>query len=123
MKYLAPRAVPALSQLLPDLGNPSPREIARFLDVTERTVYAWKATDRAPRAAMLALFWESSYGLSALDAELFNTVQVHKGHAESLARRVVNLESRIARLERIGQFGTANAPTLTPSQGYILGSV
>jgi hypothetical protein len=39
MKYLAPRALPALSQLLPDLGNPSPREIARYLDVTERTVY------------------------------------------------------------------------------------
>lgn len=114
MKYLAPRALPALSQLLPDLGNPSPREIARYLDVTERTVYAWKATDRAPRAAMLALFWESSYGLSALDAELFNTVQVHKGHAESLARRVVNLESRIARLEKIGRFDSANAPDLAP---------
>lgn len=118
MKYLAPRALPALSQLLPDLGNPSPREIARFLDVTERTVYGWKAADRAPRAAMLALFWESSYGLSALDAELFNTVQVHKGHAESLARRVVNLESRIARLEKIGRFDSANAPDLEAVRGY-----
>lgn len=115
MKYLAPRAVPALSQLLPDLGNPSPREIARFLDVTERTVFSWKAQDRAPRAALLALFWESSYGLSALDAELHNTAMVHKNHADALARHVVNLECRIARLEKIGDFGCANVPYLAPS--------
>lgn len=112
MKYLAPRATPALSLLLPDLGHPSPREIARFLDVTERTVYAWKAQDRAPRAAMLALFWESSYGRSALNAELHNSALVHKQHADSLARHVVNLESRIARLEKIGRFDSANAPLL-----------
>jgi len=114
MKYLAPRSLPALSQLLPILGNPSPREIARFLDVTERTVYAWKAADRAPKAAILALFWESSYGLSSLDAELHNTAMVHKRHAESLARHVVNLECRIARLEKIGSFGSANSPLLNP---------
>lgn len=114
MKYLAPRATPALSQLLPDLGNPSPREIARFLDVTERTVFRWHAADKAPRAAMLALFWESSYGLSALNAELHNAALVHKSHADSLARHVVNLERRIARLEKIGDFGSSNVPYLAP---------
>jgi len=112
MKYLAPRATPALSQLLPDLGNPSPREIARYLGVTERTVYAWKAAGCAPRAASLALFWESSYGRSALDCELHNSAMVHKRHADSLARHVVNLEARIARLEKIGRFDSANAPLL-----------
>lgn len=118
MKYLAPRATPALSLLLPDLGNPSPREIARYLGVTERTIYAWKAANHAPRAAMLALFWESSYGRSALDCELHNSAMVHKLHADSLARHVVNLETRIARLEKIGSFGSANAPSLVAPRQF-----
>lgn len=114
MKYLAPRALPALSQLLPALGHPSPREIARYLDVTERTVFAWKAADRAPKAALLALFWESDYGLSALDAELHNTAMVHKNHAQSLLRELGILQVRIARLEKMGSFGSANAPHIAP---------
>lgn len=118
MKYLAPRATPALSLLLPDLGHPSPREIANYLGVTERTVYHWKAADCAPRAAALALFWESSYGRSALDCELHNTAMVHKRHADSLARHVVNLEARIARLEKIGRFDSANAPLLENVQRF-----
>lgn len=114
MKYLAPRALPALSQLLPDLGNPSPREIARYLDVTERTVYGWKAADQLPKAAQLALFWESSYGLSALDAELFNRVAVYRNLSESLNHEAQMLRVRIARLEKIGSFASANAPYLAP---------
>lgn len=115
MKYLAPRALPALSQIVPALGNPSPREISRYLDVTERTVYRWHATDDAPRAALLALFWESSYGLSALDSELYNTVAVYKNLSESLNHEAQMLRVRIARLEKIGSFASANAPYLVPT--------
>lgn len=114
MKYLAPRSIPALSQIVPALGGPSPREISRYLEVTERTVYRWQASDDAPRAALLALFWESSYGLSALNCELHNAAQVHKSHANSLTRELVNLRARIARLEKMGAFGSANAPYLAP---------
>jgi len=120
--YLAPRHLPTLGQLLPDLGNPSPREIARYLDVTERTVYAWRAAGAAPKAATLALFWESSYGLSALDAQLFNTAQVHRCLSESLGNEVKNLQSRIARLEKTGHFGCANAPFIRPIDVMLLDS-
>lgn len=113
MKYLAPRALPALSQILPDLGQPSPREIARFLDVSERTVYGWKASDNAPRAALLALFWESSYGLSALDCELHNSVQVYKSLSESLNHEAQKLRTRIAWLEKNGRFDCSNQPFMT----------
>ncbi|WCM95711.1 helix-turn-helix domain-containing protein [Acidovorax sp. GBBC 1281] len=108
MKQIAPRALPALSQLLPVLGDPTPAEVAAYLDVSERTVYHWRAQDRAPRAALLALFWESSYGLSALDAELFNTAMVFKRLSESQGLEMANLQARITRLERIGDFGCAN---------------
>ena len=114
MKYLAPRSIPALSQVLPDLGNPSPREIARYLDVSERTVYGWKASDDAPRAALLALFWESSYGLSALDAELFNSVAVYRNLSESLNLEAQNLRTRIAWLEKNGRFDCSNQPFIAP---------
>ncbi|AVS74484.1 hypothetical protein [Paracidovorax cattleyae] len=110
MKQLAPRALPALSQLLPDLGNPSPAELARYLGVSVRTAYGWKALDRAPRAVLLALFWESSYGLSTLDCELHNTAMVWKNLSESQGLEMANLRARIARLERIGDFGCANDP-------------
>ena len=114
MKYLAPRSIPALSQVLPDLGHPSAREIANYLGVTERTVYGWKATDAPPRAVLLALFWESSYGRSALDAELHNSAQVYRNLSESLNLEAQNLRTRIARLERLGTFDCANAPFLAP---------
>lgn len=115
MKYLAPRSIPALSQIVPALGDPSPRELARYLDVTERTVYRWQATDDAPRAVLLSLFWESSYGLSTLDAELFNSVAVYKNLSESLNHEAQTLRVRIARLEKIGSFASANAPYLVPA--------
>lgn len=114
MKYLAPRAVPALSQLLPDLGHPSPREISRYLDVSERTVYGWKAADTAPRAALLALFWESSYGLSAINAELHNSAQVYRSLSESLNHEAQMLRARIAWLEKNGRFDCSNQPFMTP---------
>lgn len=112
MKQLAPRALPALSQLLPVLGNPTAAELARYLDVSERTVYGWKAQDAAPRTALLALYWESSYGLSALDAELFNSAMVYKRLSEAQGHEIAMLRTRIARLECIGQFGSANSPLL-----------
>lgn len=113
MKYLAPRSIPVLSQLLPDLGNPSPREIANYLGVTERTVYGWKASDATPRAALLALFWESSYGLSALDCELFNSVSVYRNLSESLNHEAQKLRVRIAWLEKNGRFDCSNQPYLS----------
>lgn len=114
MKYLAPRHIPALSQVLPDLGNPSAREIANYLGITERTVYGWKAADTAPRAVLLALFWESSYGRSALDAELFNSAALYRNLSESLNHEAQKLRTRIAWLEKNGRFDCSNQPFLAP---------
>lgn len=114
MKYLAPHALPALSQLLPILGDPSPREISRYLDVSERTIFAWKAADRAPKSAILALFWESSYGRATIDAELHNAATAYKLLSDSLSRQNTTLAARIARLEKIGSFDSANAPYMDP---------
>jgi len=114
MKSRAPQKLPCLSQILAILGNPHPREIAKLLDVSERTVYGWKRADRAPRAALLALFWESSYGLETINCDLHNAAMSYKCLSDSLSRKNATLAVRIDRLEKIGSFDTANAPYLTP---------
>jgi len=114
MKILLPRQLPDLQQLLDDLGRPSPRELARYFQVTQRTVRRWIATQNPPRAVIISLFWSSSYGLSALDAELYNSFTVYKLLSESLRRENATLALRVARLEKIGRFDSANAPDLVP---------
>jgi hypothetical protein len=53
---------PPLSYLLDDLFTCDLRQVARYLGVTVATLKRWKATDDAPRAALLALFYESRWG-------------------------------------------------------------
>lgn len=76
MKNPGPRHPPNLHILLNDLGNPNAKVLAKYLGVNERTIYAWKAKGQAPRHAMWALFWLSSYGQSALYCDLFNGYQM-----------------------------------------------
>jgi len=113
MKYLKPTRTPALSEMLLDLGRPSPREVSRYLGVTERTVFRWMADDVAPQPAMLAVFWLSSYGQSVIDCELVNEIRVTKCLSNSLGQEVRNLSARVAWLEANGEFGASNAPFLS----------
>ena len=69
-----PRQMPPLDVMLADIGNPTTREVARALDVTERTVRRWLSHGTAPRPVMLALFWVTSWGLSATDCETSTAV-------------------------------------------------
>lgn len=84
--------------------------VGNHLGVAARTVDRWKATGDAPRAALLALFWETRWGLSALDCALVNGEQVQRSLAGSLERENAMLRARIHRLEGLGTFGSANAP-------------
>lgn len=109
--FQAPKFLPPLSLMLNDLPHNHPRHIAKYLGVTERTVWAWKAAEQAPRPAMLALFWETRWGRSLADAVAYNEAQVHRGLSECLQREVNALRARVAHLEAIGEFGAANAPS------------
>ncbi|MEG2045786.1 MAG: hypothetical protein RR100_02955 [Comamonas sp.] len=114
MLNTAPRSIPSFNQILPIIGNPHPRRLAKYLGVSERTIYQWKKTDKAPKAVCLALFWESSYGQKTIDCALFNSMQAHKLLSESLKRNIGNLEARVRYLEKNGSFDSANEPFLTP---------
>lgn len=108
-RFRAPAAVPDLAALVLELGLDA-RAIARHLAVAERTVYHWLSTGKAPRAALLALFWETRWGQSIVEAEAVNAARVHAGYVAALEREVATLRARIARLEATGDFGSANAP-------------
>lgn len=112
--FRAPRQLPSLEVLLHDLGQPRADVIARALGVTPRTVRRWLADGQAPRPVMLALFWESSYGRSQANADAHNAAMWARAQVAGLERENATLSARVAYLERVGQFGSANAPTLAP---------
>lgn len=78
-----------------------------------RSCYGWNRTDAAPRPVLLALFWETRFGRSLLDADTHNGFMAWKQHAAALDRENTMLRLRIAYLERVGYFGSANAPLIT----------
>lgn len=114
----------SFEQLRAMLGRPSPRELARALDVSERTVYRWIAADQAPRAVMAALYWLTDYGRAELLGHAEYGARLAHQLAASLQRELNAARAHIERLERIGQFGSANAPSyatrsrLPRLQGY-----
>lgn len=107
---LLPRHTPPLSLMLADLGHPKPAELARVLGYSRATVYRWRASDRAPRAVLLALFWATRWGRSEVECTAINDALM-QAQLASCARSVA--ESRLQAIERLlslGQFGSANDP-------------
>lgn len=101
---------PPLSILLDDMFEKNPKKVAKHLGVTVATLKRWKAADHAPKAAMLALFYESRWGYSLLYTTAYNAETMARGLADSLQRKNDALRARIARLEALGNFESANEP-------------
>lgn len=80
-----PKHVPRLTILLDNMGA-KPRQVARALGVSERSVYRWIAKDQAPRSVMLALFFCTTWGRSQLYCDTENAARMWAGLARSLMR-------------------------------------
>lgn len=107
---LLPRHLPALSLMLQDIGNPSAPAIAKALGVNESTVYRWKAEDKAPRAALLALYYATSWGQSDVNCQAENDAQLYFGYVAALRAELAQANAKLERLGQIGEFGSANDP-------------
>ena len=98
-----PNFVPSLSILVDDLGA-RPNQIANALDVSERTLRRWIAKDQAPRPVMLALFYCSTWGRSAVHCEAENSARLYAGLARCLleerGQHLVTLRADAANGER-----------------------
>lgn len=103
---------PPLSYLLDDLLTRDPRAIARHLGVSLRTFERWKQADNAPRAVLLALFYETRWGHSLLEATAFNGRMYAEQETRFARAQIEHLKAQIARLEALGDFGAANSPVL-----------
>ncbi|WP_225782784.1 helix-turn-helix domain-containing protein [Xenophilus sp. Marseille-Q4582] len=107
----SPARLPPFDLMCNDLGLPD-AQIARHLGVTTRTLRVWRRRG-APRAAQLALFWESRWGMSAIDAEHGNLVSHYFQAAGMHEREVKRLRLVVRRLEAergTGREVAANSP-------------
>lgn len=111
--FRAPWQLPPLSLLIDDLPTRSIQQLARHLGISERTLKRYQEQDQAPRLVMLALFWESRWGQSVLDCEIFNRDRVQRGLIESLQTEGQQLRETVARMAQMlaeGGHGAANDP-------------
>lgn len=106
----SPAHLPPFDLMCQDLGLP-PAKIARYLGVTERTLRRWQHRG-APRAAHLALYWESRFGMSALEAERGNLIAHYHALAASLQRELHQAWRMIASMEAERSDPAANSPFL-----------
>lgn len=106
----SPTQMPPLWMLVDDIGRPSPRQLARSFDVTERTVKRWLKEDQAPRAVMFALFWLTRWGQQAVHCEAHNDAILQASIARNLRDQIERLRAQLEHLGRIADFGAANDP-------------
>ena len=92
--------LPHLTYLIDDL--PATREqIAHHLDIAPRTLDRYIKNEQAPRAIMLALFWESKWGRASADCEAHNYATIQAGRAHALERENKRLHQQIEKLEAL----------------------
>lgn len=122
MQFVAPPVgrIGSLAALV-DAIPASRRDVAAHLDITPRTLAAYIEHGRAPRAVLVALFVESRFGRSQINASAHNDAAMYAGLADCLRRDVATLQARIAYLERVGDFGASNAPSLSVSTAAAAG--
>lgn len=105
-----PKKIPALRDMIADIGNPTPKELAKALKVTERTVWRWLSEDKAPHTAMLAIYWLTRWGVSEIDAAAHNAAVRSAGMARCLQDELDLIRARLQRVSQIGVFGSSNDP-------------
>lgn len=106
--FKAPTQTPHILTLLDDLPTRDLRKVARHLGLSEATLKRYKQTGNAPRAVHLALFWESRWGLSVLDCDIWNRDSLRLGHIRALQDENAQLKAQLARLVALGASGAAN---------------
>jgi predicted site-specific integrase-resolvase len=86
------------------------QDVARLLDVSTSTMNRYMRSGGAPRAVMLALFWETRWGRDLAHTTARNELMWANTHRLSLQRHVEHLERTVQRLQICGDFGSANSP-------------
>lgn len=118
-----PKATPALSMMLADIGSPSAEGLAGAFGVTPRTAQSWISADHAPLPVLLSLFWLTKWGTSEIDARAHNDAVMAGMEANRLRKEIEEIQALLAAVGRIADFGSANDPvpgihTTAATQSY-----
>ena len=105
--------LPGFSTMLQDLPA-SPSQIAKHIGVAESTLTTYSRTGNAPRAVMLALFWETRWGRSAADTEAANWGAMYYRDAMMSKRELERMAGIVARLEQELSQGSGSRPANLP---------
>lgn len=104
--------LPDFQTIVGDLPQ-SPRQIARHLGITERTLRKYLRRNDAPRPVLVALFWETRWGRSAADCEAAAYGALQASYAQAMKRQNAELQKQIDVLvDHLDQAasGAANSP-------------
>jgi hypothetical protein len=112
LKTYAPRLTGADLRPLLDELNATPAEVAKFLQVTERSVWRWLSEGSAPFPVLAALWHETPTGRHVVALDVGNEVAVYRGLAGAHEKAHAAAVDTLARLLAIGDFGAANDPVL-----------
>lgn len=113
-KAPVPAKLPHLQTIIDDLGQPLKR-LAHFLDVSPTTMARYIKAGQAPRAVMLALYWETRWGQGAAYCDLHQWGSLHAQTANALKRENELLRAQIQKLHCMldqEQRDCANSPLL-----------
>lgn len=106
-----PSQLPHLHTVIQNIGYPLPT-VADYLDISTATMRRYIREGQAPRAVMLALFWESQWGYSVIECEQINRARLIYMENRALKLQIGQLEQLISTLEHERDHGTgaANSP-------------
>lgn len=90
-----------------ELGGP--KLVCKKLDVSERTVWRWLADDSVPKMAVLALYWETQYGISLIDTERHHEIHLLRSRIKILEEQFVRAKDVITGMKLLN-YGTSNEP-------------
>ena len=113
MKTLAPKWLD-LAEMMADTGM-KPADLAKYLDVTERSVWRWMAEDTAPRAALLALWHVTPEGIQAVALDHGNGAMYERGYVLSMEATTARLQAQNHRLEQELDRATLAAGVAVPA--------
>ena len=114
MKTYAPKSLIGedLRELIAQL-HATPAQVAKFLKVTERSVFRWLADGSAPYAVLACLWHETPRGREAGALDVGNALNIERGLSRSTGYALAHESAKLARLLAICETGAANDPMVT----------
>ena len=117
MQGIIPNLAPCeLRRILSNIPA-TPAQVAKWLDVSERSVLRWLAGDCAPRAVLMLLWLCSTEGRYQFNVTMGNELRMTYGQFAAEQLRNDRLQGQMKKLLALADTGAANDPFCTGPSG------